>query len=149
MIKVRLAGIREDGVRLIRLESDGDVMYMTIAEYDQFATELESKAREAWPDKFEKDDEPYFGWCDVDGCGKEGCSGGNVWRETGYWIACNEHSKQYREGKPQPKMKQKSIDREASRLPDGTLPIDGSTDAILKDDKLNRERQIPIGSRTR
>ena len=29
-------------------------------------------------DKFDKtmDDEPYFGWCNVEGCKNEGCSGG-------------------------------------------------------------------------
>lgn len=68
------------------------------------------------------DDEPYFGWCNVDGCENEGSSGGIAWRETGYWTVCYKHSADYRAGKPQPKMKQKYIDREKSRLPDGTLP---------------------------
>lgn len=34
---------------------------------------------------------PYFNWCDVDGCGNEGCSGGNAWRETGYWKAATKN----------------------------------------------------------
>jgi len=59
--------------------------------------------------------EPYFGWCDVEGCNKEGCSGGMAWNDTGYWTVCTEHSQDYRAGKPQPKMKQEAIDREKSR----------------------------------
>lgn len=70
----------------------------------------------------EKDGEPYFGWCDVDGCENEGASGGNSWRETGYWTTCYKHSAESREGKPQPKMKQPAIDREASRDANGYLP---------------------------
>ena len=30
--------------------------------------------------------EPYFGWCDVERCENEGCSGGMAWRDTGYWT---------------------------------------------------------------
>jgi hypothetical protein len=67
-------------------------------------------------------DEPYFGWCDVDGCENEACGGGSVWQETGYWKSCYKHSDDYRKGLPQPKMKQKSIDRENSRGEDGILP---------------------------
>lgn len=63
----------------------------------------------------EQEYEPYFGWCDVDGCENEGCSGGNAWRESGYWTVCSKHADDCRAGKPQPKMKQKSIDRENSR----------------------------------
>jgi restriction endonuclease S subunit len=59
--------------------------------------------------------EPYFGWCDVSGCKGEGCSGGNVWRDTGYWTVCSKHSASYRNGDPQPKMKQSAIKREKSR----------------------------------
>lgn len=59
--------------------------------------------------------EPYFGWCDVEGCENEGCSGGNAWRETGHWIVCTQHAGEYRAGKPQPEMKQNAIDRENSR----------------------------------
>ena len=68
------------------------------------------------------DDEPYFGWCDVDGCENEGCSGGMAWRDTGYWTVCSKHSQMNREGKKQPKMKQTAIDKEKTRKPDGTLP---------------------------
>ena len=67
--------------------------------------------------------EPYFGWCDVDGCNIEGCNGGGCWRETGYWTVCQIHSAQFREGKPQPQMKQSAIDRENSRDENGCLPI--------------------------
>ena len=71
----------------------------------------------------EEEYEPYFGWCNVEGCENEGANGGGCWRETGYWTVCSKHSQMWREGKPQPKMKQKYIDKEATRLPDGTLPI--------------------------
>lgn len=59
--------------------------------------------------------EPYFGWCDVEGCESEGSSGGCCWKETGYWTTCDEHFKQCREGKPQPKMKQSAIEREGRK----------------------------------
>jgi hypothetical protein len=59
--------------------------------------------------------EPYFGWCDVEGCEDEGVNGGSCWRETGYWTVCSEHSQGYREGKPQPKMKQLAIEKEKRR----------------------------------
>lgn len=59
--------------------------------------------------------EPYFGWCDVEGCENEGCSGGFAWRETGYWTVCSKHADEYRKGKSQPKMKQNAIDKENSR----------------------------------
>jgi len=59
--------------------------------------------------------EPYFGWCDVDGCENEGCSGGNAWRDTGYWTVCYKHSADHRNGLEQPKMKQTSVDRENKR----------------------------------
>ena len=63
----------------------------------------------------EKNYEPYFGWCDVSGCKNEGCSGGNAWRETGYWTVCSDHATKYREGNPQPTMKKSAISRENSR----------------------------------
>jgi len=66
-------------------------------------------------------EEPYFGWCDVDGCDNEAVSGGNAWRNTGFWKVCDKHSTEHREGKPQPKMKQKSIEREQSRDSNGYL----------------------------
>jgi hypothetical protein len=59
--------------------------------------------------------EPYFGWCDVEGCENEGSSGGVGWAETGHWTICRKHGKDFRDGKPQPKMKQEAIDRENSR----------------------------------
>ena len=65
--------------------------------------------------------EPYFGWCNVEGCENEGANGGGCWRETGYWTVCLKHSQEYREGKPQPPMKQWAIDREKGRGPDGML----------------------------
>ena len=66
--------------------------------------------------------EPYFGWCDVKGCENEGCTGGMAWSATGYWTICREHMTDFRAGKPQPKMKQKSIERERSRDLNGVLP---------------------------
>ena len=59
--------------------------------------------------------EPYFGWCDVDGCKNEGCSGGSAWRDTGYWTVCYKHSDEHRKGLEQPKMKQSSVERENKR----------------------------------
>ncbi len=68
-----------------------------------------------------KPNEPYFGWCDVEGCNKEAASAGLAWGETGYWKSCTEHSADSRERKPQPKMKQAAINREKSRGKDGVL----------------------------
>lgn len=59
--------------------------------------------------------EPYFGWCDVDGCENEGSSGGVAWRETGYWTVCHKHFTDCHNGRPQPQMKQSAIDRENGR----------------------------------
>ena len=59
--------------------------------------------------------EPYFGWCDVDGCKNEGCSGGSAWRDTGYWTVCYKHADEHRKGLEQPKMKQSSVERENKR----------------------------------
>ena len=61
------------------------------------------------------DNEPYFGWCDVDGCENESCCGGTAWKKTGYWKVCSKHSNDFRNGKSRPKMKQKSVDRENGR----------------------------------
>ena len=61
--------------------------------------------------------------CDVEGCAEWVEAQGGMWRETGYWCLCRDHSRSYREGKPQPKMKQRAIDRETSRGEDGCLPI--------------------------
>lgn len=76
--------------------------------------------------KKENDVDPYsyYPQCDVEGCESVSCRGGGVWEETGYWSVCPEHSQEYREGKPQPKMKQSAIEREASRdKKTGFLPI--------------------------
>jgi hypothetical protein len=59
--------------------------------------------------------EVNFDNCDVDGCENEGCSGGTVWRESGYWTACRKHSNDFYSKRPQPRMKQSAIDRENSR----------------------------------
>jgi hypothetical protein len=59
--------------------------------------------------------EPYFGWCDIGGCDKEGACGGTGWRETGYWILCSDHSRMAREGQKQPTMKQSAVDKESHR----------------------------------
>lgn len=68
------------------------------------------------------DYEPYFGYCNVEGCMNEGCSGGMAWKESGYWTVCDKHAQEYRDGNPQPPMKAWAVYRENSRLPDGTLP---------------------------
>ena len=68
-------------------------------------------------------EDPYWYWpqCDVDGClGVSGCNG-MYWR-PGYWCLCSKHSDLARGGAERPPMKQSSIDREASRLADGTFP---------------------------
>lgn len=72
----------------------------------------------------EEENNPYWYWpqCDVEGCEGVSCRGGGVWEETGYWSVCSEHSQDFRDFKPQPKMKQASIDREATRDEDGCLP---------------------------
>jgi len=71
--------------------------------------------------EMDNSNEPYFGWCDVEGCEKEGANGGNCWRETGYWTVCLDHSASFREGESQPKMKDYAIFREESRGEDGIL----------------------------
>lgn len=65
----------------------------------------------------QRENDPYWYWpqCDVDECDGVSCNGGGCWRETGYWSVCSEHSDAFRKGKPQPKMKQSSIEREALR----------------------------------
>jgi hypothetical protein len=60
--------------------------------------------------------------CDVDGCTRTPSNGGGCWRETGYWSVCMNHSDAWRNGNPQPKMKQAAVEREASRGKDGWLP---------------------------
>jgi hypothetical protein len=71
--------------------------------------------------ELEEEYEPYFGWCNVEGCENEGANGGGCWRETGYWTVCSKHSKEFIEGKPQPPMKQWAIDKEKRRGADGLL----------------------------
>jgi len=74
-----------------------------------------------WDDpKFFDDMDGFI--CDVKGCPEWVEAQGGMWRETGYWCLCSKHSQMYREGKPQPKMKQRAINREASRGEDGCLP---------------------------
>jgi hypothetical protein len=69
----------------------------------------------------EEEYDPYFGGCDVEGCEREVANCGVCWRDTGYWTVCSKHSQEYREGKPQPSMKQWAIDREKRRGKDGVL----------------------------
>jgi len=61
--------------------------------------------------------------CDVKGCANWVTAGGDAWRETGHWSVCREHSQSSRAGEPQPKMKQRAIDEEASRDERGYLPM--------------------------
>lgn len=73
--------------------------------------------------------DPYWYWpqCDVEGCEGVSCNNGNHWGKE-YWCLCAEHSKDKREGKPQPIMKQSAIDRENSRDENGCLPISDQND---------------------
>lgn len=59
--------------------------------------------------------EPFFGWCEVEGCENEACSGGVAWKDTGYWFVCHKHMAQWRNGEKQPKMEEFAIKRENSR----------------------------------
>lgn len=59
--------------------------------------------------------------CDVEGCLGWTTAQGMCWQAGGYWHTCTEHGIVYREGRPQPKMKQRAIDREARRGPDGIM----------------------------
>ena len=79
---------------------------------EKYAEEMCKKQRE----EIDKElSEPYFGWCDVEGCDEEGCSGGNAWRDSGYWTVCYKHAQDHRDKKPQPKMKRASVEKENSR----------------------------------
>ena len=71
----------------------------------------------------EEINELYQDICDVEGCENIPSSGGICWEETGYWSVCMQHSNNHRV-MPQPTMKKEAIEREASRLPDGTLPYE-------------------------
>jgi len=77
--------------------------------------------------------DPYFGWCDVEGCNNEASSGGTCWRSSGYWWVCSNHADDFRDGKAQPKMKQKAIDKENSRDKEaGYLPSVDNEEVINK-----------------
>ncbi len=93
--------------QLILTNSSGDTLDLKGENCTDFFTRCESIEDKIY--------EPYFGWCDVEGCENEGCSGGNAWNETGFWTVCYKHSAMYRNGAPQPLMKQSAIDRENSR----------------------------------
>lgn len=74
-----------------------------------------------WEDPHEVADGDHL--CDVEGCYNFTVAQGGMWAETGYWMLCDEHSAEYRQGELQPKMKERSIKREASRGEDGCLPM--------------------------
>lgn len=61
----------------------------------------------------EKDSDPRFTWCDVEGCKANVEFGGTYWK--GYWNLCYKHSSMQEEGKPLPKMKEEAIERERMR----------------------------------
>ncbi|HDY68758.1 hypothetical protein LCGC14_1228000 [marine sediment metagenome] len=90
-----------------------DLCEHSIEKQDQ-ALKIIKKLRKENREKQSRD-EPYFGWCNVEGCKNEGCSGGMAWRETGYWTVCSDHSQMHRNGESQPKMNQKAIEKEKSR----------------------------------
>lgn len=71
--------------------------------------------------KAENDPYSYWPQCDVKGCKGVSCNGGGCWKDTGYWSVCPKHSREYRDGKPQPKMKQLAIKREKTRDKNGYL----------------------------
>lgn len=90
----------------------GNIRELTTAEIvEELTSELEQQRDEEKQIEYE----PYFGWCDVEGCKNEGSGGGIGWRETGYWTLCMDHNRMARESKKQPEMKQSAIDRENSR----------------------------------
>lgn len=67
---------------------------------------------------------PYWGVCEVDGCDREASSGGCDWRESGYWRVCSVHSRDHRDGMPQPQMRPEAVSREKTRDPiTGFLPL--------------------------
>jgi hypothetical protein len=72
-----------------------------------------------WDDQ--KEFEDGNGICDVEGCMDWTVAQGSMWAETGYWCLCRKHA-QASKTEPQPKMKQRAIDREKSRRSDGRLP---------------------------
>ena len=77
------------------------------------------------PKYFEDNDSMDGVTCDVEACVGRVVAQGGMWRETGYWCLCAKHSKAYRDGKVQPKMKERAINREAKRDPiTRCLPLD-------------------------
>lgn len=58
--------------------------------------------------------------CDVKGCQDWVSNQGFNWHDTGYWCLCSKHGF-YKES--QPAMKQRALDREASRGEDGCLSV--------------------------
>ena len=78
---------------------------------------------------------PYWGICDVKKCMNEVCSQGICWAKTGYWCVCPIHSRRYRDGKRQPKMKQRAIRREKGRDANGYLAY-----RKIKEEKNNGRR---------
>lgn len=53
--------------------------------------------------------------CDVLGCPGWVVSQGGLWMQTGFWYLCDKHNLVAINGKPQPEMKQRAMDREATR----------------------------------
>jgi hypothetical protein len=109
--------------RIKELEAENEALKRTDLNVARI-NDMYKNVRLALTDSEEKY-EPYFGWCDVEGCENEGANGGGCWRETGYWTFCSKHSAEHRAGKPQPPMKQTAIDREKSRGADGVLVNEG------------------------
>ena len=112
-----------------RIDASGDdAVRNHLKDYyrDRLGIIISSEVERVVEERMSKDGvyEPYFGWCDVDGCDGEGCCGGTAWPETGYWTVCSEHSAMHRNHGKQPKMKQDAIDRENTRDKiTGYLPI--------------------------
>lgn len=93
------------------------------------------------PNTNTEESEPYFGWCNVEGCEMEGSCGGSCWRESGYWTICSKHSQDFRDGKPQPKMKKSAIDKEATRdNKTGFLPNTKKEEEV----RTNSQDYIPL-----
>jgi hypothetical protein len=102
-----------------------------VAEYEIRASEdphfehfMSNKGVDSGLRRYQKEEsEPYFGWCEVEGCVHEGSSGGACWRDSGYWTVCHHHSSEFRKGAKRPEMKRSAVERENSRGADGILPI--------------------------
>lgn len=87
-------------------------VYKVVA--DEILGLIDNSIRYGNPDEF-------MGYCEVKGCNEEAVSGGNCWRETGWWAICDKHSKIWRAKEIQPKMNQSAINRESKRGKDGIL----------------------------